>query len=361
MARSGITYQEVFLAAQKLVAAGKNPTIATIRVALGTGSNSTLGAHLRAWKERQSQTQQIASKENIPEELIAVVKGLWERVTRQAEDEIQVIREEMQQTLGALKQEVQQLQQENVRWQQQFQKIKQERDAFFHEQSTLEKLLADSKIEMATLTEKRKALEQQVTEKQIRIDELHQQNKQIQVNLEHYREASLAQRTLDRQRHEQQQKQLEQTIQQMHQQLTQESQEKFMLQQRSQKNICEYEQLQTEYHKLNAQHETMTTRFSNIQNELTKSSQELKQLQKQHHALQIKWDEQHQIGIELQTKYALTVQQLEIEKLKSRDLSDQNKALASEKWMLGQEKAQLYGQLKEFHLQKKHDLVSESP
>jgi hypothetical protein len=79
MARTGVTYHDVAIAAQQLIASGKNPTIGNIRIALGTGSNSTLGTHLRTFKDRQNETSQIAIKEKIPEELIAVIKGLWER------------------------------------------------------------------------------------------------------------------------------------------------------------------------------------------------------------------------------------------------------------------------------------------
>ena len=76
-------------------------------------------------------------------------------------------------------------------------------------------LLTNARIEIATLTEKLAGAEQQNQEKQARIDELHRQNQQIQVNLEHYRAASLEQRLTDQQRCEQQQKQLEQTVQQV--------------------------------------------------------------------------------------------------------------------------------------------------
>ena len=104
MARPGVTYLEVSNAAQQLLAAGRIPTIETIRIRLGTGSNSTLGAHLRTWKAKQDQTQHIATKENIPEELIATLKGLWEQVINQSEDKIQAIQLETQQELVKLKQ-----------------------------------------------------------------------------------------------------------------------------------------------------------------------------------------------------------------------------------------------------------------
>lgn len=213
MARPGVTYLDVSNAAQQLVAAGRTPTIETIRIALGTGSNSTLGTHLRTWKSKQDQTQQIAIKENIPEELISALKGVWERVMNQSEDRIQTIHQETQQELMQLKQEVQRLQKGNAISQQQYHQIKQERDGFVHEKAAVEQLLTNAKIEIATLSEKLAGTDQQNQEKQARIDELHRQNQQVQTNLEHYRAASLEQRLTDQQRHAQQHKQLEQTVQ----------------------------------------------------------------------------------------------------------------------------------------------------
>lgn len=355
MARPGVTYHEVSIIAQRLIAAGKNPTIDAIRIELGTGSNSTLGAHLRTFKERQTQTQQLATKENIPEELIAVIKGLWERVMNQSEDKIQIIQQETTQDITQLKQEVQSLLQSNANCQQQFQKAKQERDAFSHEKSTLEQLLANSKIEAAAMTEKLSGFEQKVMEKQIRIDELHKQHKQTQANLEHYRTASLEQRTLDQQRFEQQQKLSEQTITQMNQNLTKASEENLMLQKHEQKIIFENENLKSELHKLNAQNEIIISRLSDAQNELAKTTQNLEHLQE----MQIRFDDQNKILTELQTQYALVQQQLEFEKLKSKEISDQNKDLASEKWILGQEKSQLYGQLKQFNISLENNIVQQ--
>ena len=215
MARPGVTYLDVANAAQQLAAAGRIPTIESIRVSLGTGSNSTLGNHLRTWKSKQDQTQQIATKENIPEELIAALKGVWERIINQSDEKIQTIQHETQTELISLKQEAQRLQKDNAYWQQQCQQIKQERDSFAHEKSVIEKLLTDSKLEIVSFTEKQVGLEQQLKQKHEHNDELRRQNQQIQANLEHYRNASLEQRIADQQRYEQQLKQLEQTIQQM--------------------------------------------------------------------------------------------------------------------------------------------------
>lgn len=106
MARPGVAYLDVAKAAQQLVAAGRIPTIEGIRISLGTGSNSTLGNHLRTWKLKQEQNQQIATKENIPEELIAALKGIWEQVINQSDEKVQTIQHEAQNELISLKQEL---------------------------------------------------------------------------------------------------------------------------------------------------------------------------------------------------------------------------------------------------------------
>lgn len=59
MARPGVTYTEIASAAQQIAASGRFPTVEGVRLILGTGSNSTVGQHLRTWKLKQDSTQQI--------------------------------------------------------------------------------------------------------------------------------------------------------------------------------------------------------------------------------------------------------------------------------------------------------------
>jgi len=268
MARPGVTYLDVANAAQQLVAASKTPTIESIRIALGTGSNSTLGNHLRTWKSKQDQTQQIATKESIPGELIAALKGVWDRVMNQSEEKIQVVQQETQQELIQLKQEMQRLQKDNAHWQQQHQQLKQERDSFSQEKLAIEQLFTGSKIEIAALTEKQAGLEQQNQQKQEHINEFRRQNQQIQANLEHYRNASLEQRIADQNRYEQQLKQYEQTIQQINQELTKIQYEKSMLQQENQRFIFENDSLKKQLDKLNENHESINGHLADVLNEL---------------------------------------------------------------------------------------------
>ncbi len=347
MARPGVTYLDVSNAAQQLVAAGRAPTIETIRIALGTGSNSTLGVHLKTWKSKQDQTQQIAIKENIPEELISALKGVWDRVMNQSEDRIQAIEQETQQELIQLKQEMQRLQKDNAHWQQQYQQVKQERDSFAHEKSAVEQLLTNVKIEIATLSEKLVGTEQQNHEKRARIDELHRQNQQIQTNLEYYRNASLEQRLADQHRYEEQQKQLEHTIQKINQELEKIKREKLEFQQQHQQFIFENTNLKTQLDKLNTQHESLTTHLAEILSELAKKTQGQQHWQEQFELLQAKYDTQNESLFNIKTQQATLFQQSETNRSEINELREQNKLLAHEKWILGQEKAQLYGQLKQ--------------
>ena len=347
MARPGVTYTDVSNVAQQLVAAGKPPTIESIRIALGTGSNSTLGTHLRVWKSKRDQTQQIATIENIPVELISALKGVWERVMNQTDDRIQSIHQETQHELSQLTQEVQRLQKDNSHWQQQHQQAKQERDSLVHEKSTIEHLLANAKIEVATLLEKHVGAEQQCQEKQLRIDELHRQNQQIQANLEHYRNASLEQRLADQQRYEQQQRQFEKTVQEINYELAELKRENIILQQNIQHTNFENGSLNTQLHKIEDLHECMTKRLTETLNDLSKQTQAHQHWHEQYQLQQAKCDEQMKSFIELKTQYAILVQLSESIKHELNQARDQNKLLAHEKWLLGQEKAQLFGQVKQ--------------
>ena len=84
MAREGITQAQVFNAADAISAAGQNPTVASIRAKLGTGSFTTITAHLRTWKE-----QVITSKpetSDVPEEVTAALGHAAEIVWKAANE-----------------------------------------------------------------------------------------------------------------------------------------------------------------------------------------------------------------------------------------------------------------------------------
>lgn len=117
MARPGVTYKDIATAASELKGQGRSITIDNVRSILGTGSIGTINNHLRKWKDAQTSTNKIAVKENIPEELIALVKGLWERVCAQSIEQFTPLETRYQQEVAQLKQEVDKYKNNNQRWQ----------------------------------------------------------------------------------------------------------------------------------------------------------------------------------------------------------------------------------------------------
>jgi len=351
MTRPGVTYLDVANVAQQLIASGQEPSIERIRIQLKTGSNSTIGTHLRAFRAKQDPLQQLATKEKIPEELIIVLKGLWERVMTQAEIQVDAIKNHAQQDLIQHKQTIQQLQQDNSRLQQSELQFKQAHNSLVQEKSALEKIITDSQTEMAALQAKHDGLVQQLGDKQIRIEELHKQNKQTQSNLEHYQAASLEQRQVDQQRADQQQRELTQTAQQLKMKNESLRQQKIELQQLHDQLQLALTDAQADLSKISQRAERVAADLIEANKTLAQKSESQRHWQTQHDKVHAKWEEQMKTTVELKAQNAIFSQQIITIKAELNNVSELNKLLAHEKWIIGQEKAQLFGQLKQLDQQ----------
>lgn len=316
MARNGISYQEVANAAQQLVAAGKNPTIEAIRGILGTGSNSTISALFRDWKAKQDLSQQTATKENLPPELIATLKGLWEHVMLQADNKIESHSLETQTIIDKLNFHNQELQQQNNYWQQQHLQLSSQHDKLTRDYAAAEKAVLEVKHELIISVEKHSAAELQNQERLALITELQRQNQQAQANLEHYRTASAEQRASDQLRFEQQHSQLETNLQIAYQKLTE-------VQHENQRNLFLIENLTAQL-----------SEQKNLYNDLQQQKQARENVQQT-------------AIIELQTSQALLLQAQENLKSELKNTQQQLADTTKEKWLLSQEIALLYGQVKQ--------------
>ena len=86
MARTGITYEDVTAAIDKMVAAGEAPTIMGIREVLGTGSPNTIHRHLDEW--RNAQPKQQAKPVQLPAVIADALTKELERQAAEARAEI---------------------------------------------------------------------------------------------------------------------------------------------------------------------------------------------------------------------------------------------------------------------------------
>ncbi len=347
MSRPGVTYLDVAHAAQQVMASGQEPTIERIRAQLKTGSHGTIGTHLRTWRSRQDPLHQLATREKIPEELIVLLKGLWERVVGQAEAQMEALKKETQQDNEQLKDHVLQQQRENARLQQAEAQLKQAHHSVAQEKMAVEQLLSKAQTEAATLRTQQEGLLQQLADKQTRVEELHRHNQQTQANLEHYHASALEQRHADQQRAEQQYRQLEQDFSQLNienERLRQEKQELMYVQQQleqAQKSI------QSQLDKITLEHEKVSAALIEARQELAQKTALLAHLHDHTDQIQAQLQQQLQLNGELSIERATLVQRIETHEKALETLTEQHKALAHDKWVLGQEKAQLFGQFKQ--------------
>ena len=84
MARPGVTYLEVADAASNLQNKGENPTIDSVRRALGTGSNTTISIHLKKWRSENQPEVALLDKTTLPNDIIVTLQSLWDTLLAKA-------------------------------------------------------------------------------------------------------------------------------------------------------------------------------------------------------------------------------------------------------------------------------------
>lgn len=347
MARTGVTYSEVEEAATQLVGLGKNPTVEQVRFILKTGSSTTIAKHLRQWRESQASTNLIAVKENIPTELVALMKGLWERVVTHSEEKITAVANQYQQTLAELEEELEKYKSNNQRWQKLYEQWLAEKNQFATQKLTLEQALEFAHKENVTYQAKQDSLLQQLQDKQERINELHRLHKQTQDNLEHFRESTREQRLLDLRQYEQQKEELQSEIKLLNHQITELREKLAVLQNKYQEIQQEQKVLQSHLEQARGDLQTLQSQFKSTEQEKLEYLHASEYWQGQHNDLQKILQEKNTQLIDLQTETNLSMQKLTETKEMLKDVQNQNKLLVHDKWILAQEKASLEGQLKQ--------------
>jgi len=212
MARAGILYSQVARVAEQLAADGKNPTIDTVREALGsTGSKSTIAPMLKRWKAEQQDTV-AAAEAGLPASLVQAVKGLHEHMqsefaqrTEQAqqthdkalreaaerEEAQRAERQALAEGHAALSEKLEQAQAALVQLQ-----------AVHHAQS----------VRLATIEAESAGLQQRLADRAAEVDTLRHQLSLARTQFEHYQEATAVQRAEERQGYERRIAHLEQDL-----------------------------------------------------------------------------------------------------------------------------------------------------
>ena len=210
MARAGVTYHDVAQAAHQLTEQGKNPTIEAVRSLLNTGSNTTLSKHLNQWRQQQ-QGIPTAARE-LPESLVNAVKGLHQAITSEAELKIEQLEVAHAKTVRDLQSELESLQQKHNKISQINRQLEQDKAQLTDDKAALKRYIEGQKDTLSQQQQEIHLLNERLCDKKADIENLHEQLKNAQTNLEHYREMIRQEREQERLNFESKLTQLERSL-----------------------------------------------------------------------------------------------------------------------------------------------------
>lgn len=195
MARAGVTYHDVATAAEAIKHQRQEPTVDRVREHLGTGSKSTLAPLLKRWRSENREATDIGG---LPNDLVAVVKSLHERVQQMADHRIEQARQEFNTTIDELRKElakgnntVVQLTARQQDLESQIERLNQEKD----EQG---RSLEDVRVNLAKAKAQRDEAVTRIAELKESVIELKQENRDIRNHFEHYQQRTAEDRQQER-------------------------------------------------------------------------------------------------------------------------------------------------------------------
>lgn len=355
MGRAGVTLLDIEKAALQLQGCGKTPTVDSIRGILGTGSKSTIAQHLRTWK-----MQQPIGQGNLPQELLALVTGLWERLSLSAEQRIIEAENTSEHEILKLKQSLTCVQQDFTHLQGIFHQCDESRIAERSAKEALEKQFHITQEDQVKLQERYQSSLQQLQDFKLENVRLHQLANNIQANLEHYQNAMQQSRTEQALVIEKQQIQFQQEIANLKQTLSlSHSQSKELERQLDHKTL----ELQHTTHKhdlLQEQHHTLVKDNQENGSEVTILRERCDQYRKTIDASTQELANKNNKITEMEKQIATLIEQKNTLQKNFIQAEERMETLRHEKLFLAQEKSELQGYLKQLNngKEKQYDNVT---
>lgn len=285
MARAGILYSSVAQAAAQLVAAGKNPTVDTVRDALGnTGSKSTIAPMLKRWKT-EHQDQVLPQNTGLPADLLQTVKALYERLQQEAVEKIEVINTSMEAEKQAFKAQLNTANELTST----LAREKDDLNGLLGKEKTervqLEKLHHQMHVAYTKAETEIAGLNQRLADRQSEINDMRRQLEQARIQFEHYQESTAQQRTEERQQAEQTRLRLENELAEARQAI---AAHKFVIGQREVEMthvLQDKDRVSAEYESLQAVHAPLQLEYQRQDQQLRISSTTQTELRSQLEAM----------------------------------------------------------------------------
>lgn len=203
MARAGILYSHVAQAAATLLQDGKNPTVDSVREALGsTGSKSTIAPFLKRWKAEQQDA--IAEAESgLPAPLLLAVKGLHQHMQAETSQQIEQARQAHGVAMGEAAEREKQLRTGHQSALAANAALTEELASARETLSQLSTAHHAQTVALATVQAESAGLQQRLADRAAEVATLDHQLTQTRAQFEHYQEATATQRAEERQAYEQ--------------------------------------------------------------------------------------------------------------------------------------------------------------
>lgn len=186
MARQGITEEQVIEAAEALAASGQPVTVSAVRESLGSGSYTTINAHLGKWRAAGGTAATGGDAPDMPEGVGRAARVFWGTAWKAAQEGIQGEREaldaarrDMARERQDMAGEIARLEAETARQSEAAQQLKDALDTAEQARREAEAATHALQVENARLEERAKAAEGRAEGVQTELDKLHERFQEL--------------------------------------------------------------------------------------------------------------------------------------------------------------------------------------
>jgi chromosome segregation ATPase len=218
MARAGVTYHDVVKAAEAIKTQGQEPTVDRVREHLGTGSKSTIAPLLKRWR---SDNGAVADIGGLPNDLVAALKSLHERLQQEADHRIEQARQEFKETNDELRKELADASNTISQYSTHQKELEKQIEQLTEEKKLQSQSVEELRVALAKMESKRDEAIARATDLKETVTELKQENKDIRDHFEHYQQRTAEDRQQERDQFRITNQQLQDQIQDLRGQLDQ--------------------------------------------------------------------------------------------------------------------------------------------
>jgi len=272
MARTGVDFFKVSVAAKNLQGRGLNPTVDLVRAELGTGSKSTIGPLLKRWKV---ENLEAANAEALPEELTKIVRTLMDQMQQAADVKVDEMAGEFQEQKNELVNELKVERQLTDKHEATIKELESHIEKLSVDNSEIKQSLDNSKLEAAKQSSELSEVRIQLQDSKNQVSDLKEEVKQVKESREHYQKRAADDREQEREQFRSNKILLEGQITDLNTRLTVISGEKSRLEEQKQQVDELARSLQENIDTINSEREKLRISVSTLKHDNTRLNSEI--------------------------------------------------------------------------------------